>query len=234
MKSFVKETLLTLASYLTEKYYSFTRRKLNLRPGTTDRSVFSSIFVLGELKLPFSINPRLIIDGGAYTGLSSLYYAFKYPHAKIIAIEPEDSNFKILAAHAATVPNIVPVHAGLWHRTAFLKIVDRKMGKWGFMVKESKKSDGPGVRAVTIEDTLNQSGCNVIDILKLDIEGSEKEIFSKNYLPWIGRVNVIVIELHDRYRKGCKDAVLSAIDVQEWRIYERGEKMIFARKKMLI
>jgi hypothetical protein len=41
-----------------------------------------------------------------------------------------------------------------------------------------------------------------IDILKIDIEGSEKEVFN-NCISWIDNVNSIIVELHERMKKGC-------------------------------
>ena len=60
-----------------------------------------SIFVLREFALPVKVEPKLIIDAGAYTGLSTLYYATKYPGAKIIAVEAESSNFEVLERHTS-------------------------------------------------------------------------------------------------------------------------------------
>lgn len=43
-----------------------------------------------------AVRPRVIVDAGANIGLASLFFANKYADAKIIAIEPEEHNFKIL------------------------------------------------------------------------------------------------------------------------------------------
>jgi hypothetical protein len=66
------------------------------RQGTSDSEVFKDIFVRRNYRLPVYTRPKLIIDGGAYVGYSSLYFSLKYPEAKIIAVEPEDSNFELL------------------------------------------------------------------------------------------------------------------------------------------
>ncbi|GHT40273.1 hypothetical protein FACS189443_0370 [Planctomycetales bacterium] len=50
-----------------------------------------------------------------------------------------------------------------------------------------------------------------IDVLKIDVEGSEKEIF-ENSDEWIDFVNVFLIELHDRIKPGCAKAFFNAIN----------------------
>mgnify|MGYP000361339186 CR=1 FL=1 len=49
------------------------------------------------------------------------------------------------------------------------------------------------------------------DLLKIDIEGAEKELFSENTDYWLGKVNMIIIELHDWMRKDCSKNFYSAI-----------------------
>jgi hypothetical protein len=49
-----------------------------------------------------------------------------------------------------------------------------------------------------------------IDVLKIDIEGSEKEVF-ENSSQWINLVNVFFIELHDRMKDGCAKSFFNAI-----------------------
>jgi FkbM family methyltransferase len=224
---------LEVITFFAIKIYKPKYPNLIIRKDTSDIYVFMSIFVLGEFKLPLKINPKLIIDAGAYTGLSALYYSSKYPSAKIIAIEPETSNFKILEKNTKHLPNIKRIKGGLWDKNAFLKIRDRGTGKWGFAVEEVSELEDFDVKAVTIEKILKESEFDKIDILKLDIEGSEKQLFSKNYQSWLKKVNIIVIELHDRIINGCTESLYSAINKNEWKEYKEGEKVIFIRKKLL-
>ncbi|HNW96729.1 MAG TPA: FkbM family methyltransferase [Candidatus Paceibacterota bacterium] len=220
-----------VVTFLKVKYYSLIFKPLIIRKNTTDINVFKGIFVFNELELPIDINPKLIIDAGAYTGLSSLYYSLKYPNAKILAIEPEDSNFKILERHTKNNSNIFRVNAGLWYRDAFLKITDRNTGKWGFVTEETSESNYD-IKAVTIDTLLKQSGFDKIDILKLDIEGSERDLFSNDCSSWIDKVNVIAIELHDRIKDGCTKTLYSIINKDDWKEYKKGEKVILVNKKI--
>ena len=47
-------------------------------------------------------------------------------------------------------------------------------------------------------------------LIKLDIEGAEKEIFDAGDLDWMNITHAIMIELHDRFRPGCEAAFLNA------------------------
>lgn len=227
----VKQLGLRVITYLARKYYSLKLKPLIIRKDTSDIIVFRSIFVFRELNIPTKIEPKLIIDAGAYTGLSSLFYSLKYPDAKIIAVEPEDSNFKILEENTVGVPNISRKKSGLWNRNTFLKVVDTNAGKWGYMVKEVSESENYDVKAVTISSLLEESGFSEIDILKLDIEGSEKELFSSDFGSWIDKVNAIVIELHDRIRPGCSEAFYAALDKEKWIEYRESEKVILIKRR---
>src|SRR5690349_12598508 len=69
--------------------------KIFLRPSTTDRKVFREIFLFNAYG--FQIDPpKIIVDGGANIGLSSIFFATRFPAAKIYAIEPEQTNFDVL------------------------------------------------------------------------------------------------------------------------------------------
>ena len=213
-------------------FYSFKFKPLIVRADTTDIRVFRSVFVRNELKLPVSINPKLIIDAGAYTGFSTLYYATKYPEAKIIAIEPENSNFSVLEQHTASYKNIKRIKAGLWHKNAHLKVVDKQEGEWAFAVEEVAENVEYDISAVTVDSILRDTGFDRIDILKLDIEGAEKEVFGNNTELWIDKVDIVVIELHDWLRQGCSQAFYSAFNRSKWEEYKEGEKVVMVRKEL--
>jgi hypothetical protein len=65
------------------------------------------------------------------------------------------------------------------------------------------------VRAVKLQTLMSLFGITVIDLLKLDVEGAEREILSESF-PWRDRVGAFAIELHDRLRPGCSLALEQA------------------------
>ena len=58
------------------------KRPLSLRPGTTDVEVFKEIFVNRDYDIALNSKPQAIIDAGACIGLTSIFFANKYPQAK--------------------------------------------------------------------------------------------------------------------------------------------------------
>lgn len=219
-------------TFFAIKYYSTKYDPLIVRKNTSDPHIFRQIFVQRDHSFPIDIKPKLIIDAGAYVGYSSLYFSSKYPQAKIIAIEPENSNFEILEKNTKKIANIKRVKAGLWHKEGFLKIVNAGLGHWGFMTKEATGLGNCDVKAITVNILLKESGFDKIDILKLDIEGAEKELFSKNYKSWLDKVNILIIELHDRMKKGCAKSFYSAINGYSWKKFKRGANIILIKKDL--
>lgn len=71
----------------------------------------------------------------------------------------------------------------------------------------SQQSDERIVKTITMEEIISAFCDNHVDLFKCDIEGSEREVFSRS-AEWIGRVSVVAIELHDRFEPGCREAVL--------------------------
>jgi FkbM family methyltransferase len=193
--------------------YRITFYPLCVRFGTSDVSVLEQVFIKKNYNIDFGdMNPKLIIDGGANVGYTSVLFAKRFPHAQIYSIEPETSNFAVLKKNASRFPNIHPLNNGLWHTSGKLDIVDSGLGEWAFMTTESSSTSTASIDALTIDDILKMSGSNKIDILKLDIEGAEKELFSKNYESWLGKVDTLIIELHDRMKPGSSAAFYSAIE----------------------
>jgi FkbM family methyltransferase len=158
-----------------------------------------------------SVNPEIIVDGGANVGFSSLYFAHKYPKAKIFAVEPEESNFRMLVQNTCAYKRIVPIHAALWNRSCDLYIKNEKSKKSAVKVNQKKEGINERVRGLTIEELMKNTQSDHIDILKLDIEGSEKELFECNYESWLNKVNMIIMEVHDRFKEGCSEAFFKAI-----------------------
>ena len=157
--------------------------------------------------------------------------AQRYPHAKIVAIEPETSNFELLKKNCGDLPNVILIHGALWPYDQDLVIQDPKLGNWAFSVAERKNGNGlEFVKAITIPALLRQLELNYIDILKLDIEGAERELFEGGTESWLGSVGQIIIELHDRLVVGCASAFYSKIARYPFAQATRGDNIFINLK----
>lgn len=200
---------------------------IELRLRTTDISVYEEVILNAEYELPFATPPKVIVDAGANIGLTSVYFANRYPDATVLAIEPEPSNFELLRKNAARYPNIVPLKAALWNKTTRLSLFDAGTGNWGFQTRQSEESasSSAAVEAITIASLMQTYSFDRIDLLKIDIEGAEKEVF-EDCSDWIDAVDVLMVELHDRFKPGCSASVHAATKrfAQRW---QRGETLFF-------
>ena len=80
------------------------------------------------------------------------------------------------------------------------------------------------IKAMTVMDIMNFVNMENIDFLKIDIEGSEREIFSDlKSKEWIRRSKVISCELHDRFLPGCSEAFHNAIKGEGFSHGKHGE-----------
>lgn len=191
--------------YIRVKYYG---NDLYLRLGTSDQCVYDEVVLHKDYEFDLGFTPMTIVDAGANIGLSSVYYANRYPLAEIIAIEPEVSNFAMLERNVRPYRHITPVRAALWNHEGLIHLSNPlgeqgQWNKWGTTTTE----DGTGeqVQAVSVRSLMGQFRLPRIDLLKVDIEGSEVEVFST--CDWLSFVNALVVETHDRFRLGCSGAV---------------------------
>ena len=206
------------------------RNPILLRANTSDISVFRQIFLDEEYDVRGIENPRFIVDGGANIGCSTLYFGNKYPDALIFAIEPEESNYEMLKKNTSHYPNIKTIKAAIWDKKTFLKIDNPGDKKWSFRVQECENNTNACIETISIDELLSNSPGGIIDILKLDIEGAEKQIFL-NSPAWIEKVDTLLIELHERYSEGCTEVFYKAISKYHFRESVNGEKIILQRHR---
>lgn len=179
-----------------------------LRVPSSDVPIFDQIFIKQEYDFDFKIAPRIIVDAGANIGLASIYFANKFPKAKIIAIEPEGSNLNTLRINTTAYTNIIPIHKALWNENTVINLIDLGFGKSGFVTQaknNTKEKHGKivhEVQGITIDAMMEEQKIDHIDILKIDIEGAEREVF-KNSSSWITKVDTLIVELHEFMKPGC-------------------------------
>ncbi len=209
------------------------KRPVYVRLGTSDVSNFYENFVHTEFRLPENINPKLIIDAGANVGYAALHLMNKFNGVKTISIEPDESNFKVLQMNCGGYEKFEGICSAIWVNDGLVKISNPDSGKTGFRVEQVEENDPDGFPAVTIESVLANSGEDRIGILKLDVEGTEKELFEENYKSWIDKVDVLIIELHDRFKPGCALSFYSVIDHHNFVQYAKGDNLVYVNKDLM-
>ena len=201
--------------------------RVYLRIDTSDFCAYRDVLAFKtksyEPRMP-GFAPKTIVDAGAHIGMASILFALRYPAARIVALEPEPSNFAALVRNTAPYQSITPIQAALWREDGEVSLgASTAHPKGAFQIVDS---GGQKVRAITMDTVMREANFESIDLLKMDIEGAEKDVFES--CPWIGKIQVIAIELHDRLRPGCSFSVQNA--ARSLRCERQGEVTIFLRQ----
>ena len=208
-------------------------KPFSIRNNPYDYATFEEV-ILNEaynIEVPFS--PEYIIDGGGNIGLTACYFATKYPKAIIISVEPDAENYKTLKTNTSAYKKIIAIKSGIWKKNSYLKIIDSHVGNNAFTVTESPEADEQAIKAVGIYNLMIEYNFPKIDILKLDIEGSEKELFETNFEDWLPKTKILIIELHDAMKTGCSKSVFNAISKYDFSFSIKGENIIFTNNAII-
>lgn len=203
-----------------------------LRPHTTDYDTYEHVFVLREYDFPVPFEPNLILDGGANIGMSALYFARRFSNAKIIAIEPDAANYALLNHNTRNYPQVECIQGGLWSTSGHLRIIDKSADANSYQVEWTDHPSSDTMRALSIGEILKNSGYKKLDIVKLDIEGAEKEIFRSDYDSWLPHTRLLIVELHDRMIPGCSKALFEALSSYDFSCETRWENLIFFNRSV--
>lgn len=225
---------------LAKKIYMYGfSSPIHLRPNSSDILVFHQVFTFKGYDLNLGFNPKIIIDAGANIGLTSVYFNKKYPQSKIIAIEPEKSNFELLKINCNNYKNIISYKRALSNEPNLnINVVDIGYGNWGFITEIDNSTISlktvDSVETITIDEVMKENNLEFIDLLKIDIEGAEKELFESNYENWLPKTKSIVIELHDSMKIGSSKNFFEAINKYNFS-YKRnkGANLIFINQDIL-
>jgi FkbM family methyltransferase len=187
---------------------------VQVRRGTPDHEV-AAMSLGGEFDAlhQFLPEPRfnLIIDAGGYIGTAAIALSKLYPTCKVVTLEPSKANFAMLQRNVRDFPQIVPIRKALAGTSRTTLLRKRETGAVGYTLVEHPL-DCPAAEPVhacstiTIPELLELYGAaGGIDILKLDIEGGEKEVLDASS-NWLDKIDLVVAELHDRITPGCTAA----------------------------
>jgi hypothetical protein len=146
-----------------------------------------------EKKLTNNLDKKLIIDCGANIGTSSIFFQKLFSNSKIINIESNEKNFSLLKKNCDN--NFHNINCAIASDNFFYKNIE-KLDNRGNTIQISDIATQK--KSITINEIINsykETDFNFF-LIKIDIEGNEKDLFSKN-TEWVNKFKIIVIELHD-------------------------------------
>jgi FkbM family methyltransferase len=187
--------------------------KYLIRTGTADKKVFDQVMLYGEYQPMVEVikskgeenSVKKIVDAGSNIGLTSIFFKKNYPAAIIMSIEADENNFNHQKKNIELngFKNTVKLFRNaLWkNNTDILYISNdfRDGESWSKSVSLDQNGNS-SVKALTIRDIKNlYNKEDIIDILKIDVEGAEAELFSDQDFVMVLKTSVkfLCLEIHD-------------------------------------
>jgi len=153
----------------------------------------------------------LVLDAGANIGASVVYFAQAFPRAHIVAIEPAGDNYEVLQENISGL-DVDARRAAIGAADGETALVDPGEGEWGYRTVPGGSAQRIAMLAAARLVAEKEAVGQVPFIAKIDIEGGEAELFSRD-TGWVDRFPLLIVELHDWLlpRAGSSRAFLRCI-----------------------
>lgn len=175
--------------------------------------------ILAQGKVP------VIVDCGANIGATARWFAYRYPQARIAAVEPESENLAMLARNCGDNPAIAIIDAAIGCAPGHVALSDDS--SWAI---QSHRADS-GPRIVTVDQAVAAAGGGELFIVKINIEGFEDDLFAAN-LGWLDGVEVVMLEPHDWIApgRGISRNFQRAMGPRDFDIFIKADFLVYARR----
>lgn len=216
---------------------------INLKKNSSDPNVFLQILLYNEYKviIDFLIANEIeltsMIDAGANIGLTSIFFKAYFPNLNIIALEPSSNTFKRLNQNIKNnnLSSITCLKKGIWSHSTYLSSDNtfRDCLDWAFRLVETSDKKAANIEVLSVLDIMKQNNLELIDFLKIDIEGGEVALFSANTnLNWLKKVKILALEIHDEFE--CRVSIENILSKFGFTLFNSGELTIGINEKLIL
>ena len=186
--------------------FHWSGRDIFYRSGTADPFVLYQVLLRrgekAEYYVPPALNPKIILDIGSNIGASIIYFHRRFPHARIFGFEPHPDTFRVLEKNAARLPGVTIFNYGLGAVRQRIAVPADQVNFGAFNTRGLFKDRGyPAVpvecEVRRLDEVLREIGLAQVDLIKIDCEGSEADVFSTLPDEILNQCQWIVGEFHD-------------------------------------
>ena len=166
--------------------------------GSYSRLTKSQYIVKSTLNQPM----EFVIDAGANIGSQAIRFVNLNPQIKkIICVEPDIENYELCKENLKNYKAVVYNNALASSSNQSLlvqKTINSEMSEIinGGDKDLIKTNNSHTIKTISINDIIKKENINRIDLMKLDINGYEDEVFSKN-LEWLNITNCMAFNNAD-------------------------------------
>lgn len=187
--------------FYKKSYFTLVLRNnihVKLRTASTDIQAFVNVWIIEEYKREgFEIKDcDIIIDIGAHVGFFALYASQYCRSGRIFCFEPIKESFDLLVENIK-MNNLTNVNCS--NKAVYAQNKNVRVYLSNDQAAHSIYGNGDkyiDVNAMTLSDILNTNNIKTCDLLKMDCEGSEYEIFQSTSDEYINRIQKICLEYH--------------------------------------
>lgn len=198
------------------KFYNWKGHKVHYRAGTSDAGAINDILIRPsvilrpnkclfknkklEYWIPQEVNPGVILDIGGNIGVTTVYYSYMFPSARIYTFEPVKSNFEVLKNNTSSLDNVSIYNVGLGAEDKIAEIYecedDTNVAGFSMYDLEVDKTKKQEITIKNIRTYLEELNITNIDLIKIDTEGAEYDILTTMDSDMLANVQWIIGELH--------------------------------------
>jgi FkbM family methyltransferase len=138
----------------------------------------------------------VIVDAGANIGVSCIWLLANNPGATLIAFEPAPDNFTFLKQNLEHIEGVTLYQEAIGDHAGTVDLHLAKHGAVHSIVDVDVGSETIAVPMVTLKDRLDSHSITHVDLLKLDVEGSELDVI-RGLGDRLDNVGTVVGEVHE-------------------------------------
>lgn len=175
---------------------------LAIRPGTSDAQVLWDTFHEKYHLPPKDLRSgSVIVDLGANVGFTVAHFCHLYPKSKIIAVEMDKENFNLAKKNTSFCgEKCTLIHAAVWIKPG--QVAYSGDDAWGFHVSNNNPEGKKIAPARTLDEIFQTYKIEIVDYLKMDIEGAEANILNGS-MDWARKVKMMKVELHPDFNSNA-------------------------------
>jgi FkbM family methyltransferase len=179
----------------------------------------------------FKSPPKRILDLGANIGMAAIYLNMIFPGAEFICLEPDPRNVPLLRKNlelngvkAKVIEAAVAATAGQ------LKLRFDENPTCSALESSTMHDLAHTVSVLvqTVPEVMAEAGWGEIDLVKIDIEGTEDELLGKNN-SWLERTKAVIMEIHPSTTEERIASYLRPFHLELRRIGFKTEPVYFAQ-----